>query len=231
MGYLILLFSLTMNEEKKKLLNAVFLPFILLAIMWLIKFTEMVFNFKFVFLGIQPLSINGLQGILLAPFIHGDYEHLMANTLPFLVLGSALIYFYRGISIRVLIGIWFLSGLWTWFGGRDSWHIGASGIIYGLSSFLFFSGVIRKDSRLAALALIVAFLYGSLIWGVFPDFFPKKNISWEGHLGGFVGGVIMAIYYRNSGPQPKKYSWDFEDEDEDDDDEDAYWKKPNVNIS
>ena len=220
-----------MDQERKKLLNAVFLPFILLAIMWLIKFTEMVFDINFVFLGIQPLSLNGLQGILLSPFIHGDYEHLMANSIPFLVLGSALIYFYRGISIRVLIGIWFLSGVWTWFGGRDSWHIGASGVIYGLSSFLFFSGVIRKDSRLAALALIVAFLYGSLIWGVFPDFFPKKNISWEGHLGGFVSGVIMAIYYRNSGPQPKKYSWDFEEEDEDEDDEEAYWKKPNANIS
>lgn len=231
MGNLILLFSQAMDQEKKKLLNAVFLPFILLAVMWLIKFTEMVFDTNFVFLGIQPLSLNGLQGILLSPFIHGDYEHLLANSIPFLVLGSALIYFYRGISIRVLIGIWFLSGVWTWFGGRDSWHIGASGIIYGLSSFLFFSGVIRKDSRLAALALIVAFLYGSLIWGVFPDFFPKKNISWEGHLGGFVSGVIMAIYYRSSGPQPRKYSWDFEEDDEEEDDEDAYWKKPNVNIS
>ncbi len=221
-----------MNQEKKKFINAVFLPFILLAIMWLIKLAETAFGIKLVFLGIQPLSLNGLQGILLSPFIHGDFEHLMANSIPFLVLGTALIYFYRGISIKVLIGIWFLSGVWTWFGGRESWHIGASGIIYGLSSFLFFSGVIRKDSRLAALALIVAFLYGSLIWGVFPDFLPKKNISWEGHLGGFVSGIIMAIYYRKSGPQPRKYSWDYEEEDEDDEEEeDAYWKKPNVNVS
>ncbi len=221
-----------MNQEKKKFINAVFLPFILLAIMWLIKLAETAFGIKLVFLGIQPLSFNGLQGILLSPFIHGDFEHLMANSIPFLVLGTALIYFYRGISIKVLIGIWFLSGVWTWFGGRESWHIGASGIIYGLSSFLFFSGVIRKDSRLAALALIVAFLYGSLIWGVFPDFLPKKNISWEGHLGGFVSGIIMAIYYRKSGPQPRKYSWDYEEEDEDEEgDENAYWKKPNVNVS
>lgn len=220
-----------MNQEKRKFINAIFLPFLLLAIMWLIKLIETVFGINFVFLGIHPLSLNGLQGILMSPFIHGDFEHLMANSIPFFVLGTALIYFYRGISMRVLLGIWILLGIWTWFGGRESWHIGASGVIYGLSSFLFFSGVIRKDSRLAALALIVAFLYGSLIWGVFPDFLPKKNISWEGHLGGFVAGIIMAIYYRKSGPQPRKYSWDFEEEIDDEDDEDAYWKKPNANVS
>ncbi len=220
-----------MKEERRKLFDAVFVPFVLLVVMWLIKIVEVIFDIDLAVLGVHPLSINGLQGILLSPFIHGDFEHLMANTVPFLVLSTALVYFYRGISIRVFVGIWFLSGIWIWFGGRDSWHIGASGIIYGLSSFLFFSGVIRKDSRLAALALIVAFLYGSLIWGVFPDFLPKKNISWEGHLGGFVAGIIMAVYYRNSGPKPKKYSWDYEDEDDDEDDETAYWKKSNVNIT
>jgi membrane associated rhomboid family serine protease len=222
-----------MTEERKKFVNALFLPSLLMAIMWLIKITEALFNIDLGFLGVHPLSINGLQGILFMPFVHGGFNHIMANTVPFLVLGTALVYFYSGISTRVLIGIWIISGIWTWFGGRDSWHIGASGIIYGLSSFLFFSGIIRKDNRLAALSLIVAFLYGSLIWGVFPDFFPKKNISWEGHLGGLVSGVIMAIYYRKSGPQPKKYSWDLEDEDDntDEDDDDAYWKKPNVNLS
>ncbi len=222
-----------MTEERKKLVNALFLPALLMAIMWLIKITEVLFNFDLGFLGVHPLSINGLQGILFMPFVHGGFGHIMANTVPFLVLGTALFYFYSGISTRVLVGIWFISGIWTWFGGRDSWHIGASGIIYGLSSFLFFSGIIRKDNRLAALSLIVAFLYGSLIWGVFPDFFPKKNISWEGHLGGLVSGVIMAVYYRKSGPQPKKYSWDFEEEDDnnDEDDDNAYWKKPNANVS
>jgi len=220
-----------MKEERRKLINAVFVPLVLLVVMWLLKIVEVVFDIELAFLGVHPLSLNGLHGILLSPFIHGDFEHLMANTVPFLVLGTALVYFYRGISIRVLLGIWLLSGIWTWFGGRDSWHIGASGIIYGLSSFLFFSGVIRKDSRLSALALIVAFLYGSLIWGVFPDFLPKKNISWEGHLGGFVAGIVMAVYYRNSGPKPKKYSWDFEEDDDDEDDDNAYWKKSNVNIT
>jgi membrane associated rhomboid family serine protease len=161
------------------------------------------------------------------PYVHGDVNHLLANSGPFLILGTALFYFYRDISMRVLIGIWLLSGIWVWFGGRDSWHIGASGVIYGLSSFLFFSGVIRKNTQLAALALIVAFLYGSMIWGIFPDFFPKENISWEGHLGGFIAGIILAVYYRKAGPQPKKYSWDLEEEDDETDedgDENTYWQ-------
>lgn len=221
-----------MNEEKKKFYDALFLPTALMAIMWFIELFEIFSGIDLGFLGVKPLSLSGLPGIALMPFVHGNLSHILANTAPFLVLGTALMYFYKGISVRVLLGIWFISGIWTWFGGRDSWHIGASGIIYGLSSFLFFSGVIRKDTRLAALSLIVAFLYGSLIWGVFPDFFPEKNISWEGHLGGFVGGVIMAFYYKNSGPQRKRYSWELEEEETDEnDDDDAYWKKPNANVS
>ncbi len=211
-----------MKEEKRKLIIALIIPFSLLFIMWMVKLIEYIFGVSFADYGNYPLDIKGLQGIILMPFIHGSWDHLMANSVSFLVLSSALFYFYSNISMRVLIGIWVLSGIWVWFGGRPSWHIGASGIIYGLSSFLFFSGIIRKDSRLAALALIVTFLYGSLIWGVFPDFFPKeKHISWEGHLGGAVAGFILAAYYRHSGPKQKQYSWELEDED--DDDYKAYW--------
>lgn len=214
-----------MNTEKKKFYSSITIPAILLIVMWLVKFIEMGFDLSFSFLGTHPLEADGLPGIILMPFLHGSLEHILANTVPFFVLASALFYFYRDISLRVLIGIWLLSGIWVWFGGRDSWHIGASGVIYGLSSFLFVSGAIRKNTQLAALAMIVAFLYGSMIWGIFPEFFPEKNISWEGHLGGLVSGLIMAFYYRKQGPQAKKYSWDYEDEeDEDDDDEFAYWK-------
>lgn len=225
-----------MREEKQRLIRALSIPVLLLAIMWVIKLVEIGFDVSFVFLGTNPLHLNGIQGIFFMPFIHGDINHILANTAPFLVLGTALFYFYKDISYRVLLGIWFLSGLWVWFGGRDSWHIGASGVIYGLSSFLFFSGVIRKNTQLAALAMVVAFLYGSTIWGIFPDFFPEKNISWEGHLGGFVAGIILAIYYRKAGPQRKKYSWEFEEEDEDDGmdaggDGQPYWQisKKNTN--
>lgn len=212
-----------MREEKQKFIRALTIPLILVFVMWLIKLIEIGFEVSFAWLGTYPLHLDGIQGIFLMPYIHGDLNHLMANSGPFLILGTALFYFYKDISIRVLIGLWLLSGIWVWFGGRDSWHIGASGVIYGLSSFLFFSGVIRKNNQLAALAMIVAFLYGSTIWGIFPDFFPEENISWEGHLGGFVAGIILAIYYRKKGPQRKRYSWELEEEAEVSENEEKYW--------
>ena len=216
------------KAEKKKIINSIYVPGLLLLVMWAVKLFEWLFNYHLGFLGVHPLHYDGIPGIVLYPFIHGSFKHLMANTVPFFVLATALFYFYKEIAFKVLISIWILSGIWVWFGARgDSYHIGASGVIYGLSSFLFVSGLIRKNNSLAALSLIVAFLYGSLIWGIFPEFFPKENISWEGHLGGLISGIIFAFYYKNEGPEEKKYPWEYEDE-EDDDDDDAYWKRPNT---
>jgi membrane associated rhomboid family serine protease len=203
--------------------------------MWIVRLVEYAFGIHLGFLGIHPLHADGLPGIVLSPFLHAGFEHLLANTLPFLVLAVALFYFYPQIAVKVLLGIWLFSGMWTWFGGQPaSWHIGASSLIYGFSSFLFVSGLIRKDTRLAALALMVAFLYGSMIWGVFPEFFPKKNISWEGHLGGLLSGLLLAFYFRDAGPQRKRYSWELEEEpDEEEEDANAYWKltKENTDVS
>ena len=221
-----------MNNDKRRFIVSLVIPVTMLFLMYSFEIIEFLLNIKLSFLGVYPLKLKGLTGILTMPLVHGDWDHLFANTAPIMVLGTALFYFYEKISFRVFVGIWILSGIWIWFGGRPSWHIGASGIIYGLSSFIFVSGIIRKDSRLAALALIVTFLYGSLIWGVFPDFFPReKNISWEGHLGGAVAGLIMAVYYRKSGPKKKQYSWETEEDDEEEDDENAYWKSSNSTIS
>ena len=221
-----------MTVEKKKLIGAITIPLTLLFLMWAVKLVEVIFNISFVQFGTHPLHADGLQGIVLMPLIHSGFRHLIANTSSFIILSVALFYFYHDLSIKVLIWIWLLSGIWVWFGGRDSWHIGASGVIYGLSSFLFVSGLIRKNTQLAALAMVVAFLYGSMIWGIFPDFFPKENISWEGHLGGFVAGIILAFFYRKSGPQRKKYSWELEEEEiEDEEDVKAYWKTTTKNTN
>ncbi|MBN2172974.1 MAG: rhomboid family intramembrane serine protease [Bacteroidales bacterium] len=166
-------------------------------------------------LGVYPRHAFGLIGILTSPLIHENLKHLFANTIPLFVLGSTLFYFYKEISFRVFFIIYFLTGLAVWAGAREAYHIGASGVIYGLASFLFFSGIFRKAVNLLAITMLVTFLYGSMVWGIFPELFPEQNISWESHFWGLVIGLILAFYYRKQGPQRKIYEWENEDTDND----------------
>ena len=124
--------------------------------------------------------MSGITGIITSVFIHGDIQHIFSNTLPILVLGTMLFYFYKKIAKPTFIWIWLVSGIWLWIGGRSSelnlmYHIGASTLIYGLATFLFFSGVFRKHLRLMVVSALVVFLYGSIMWGIFP---LKSEISW-----------------------------------------------------
>ena len=216
-----------MNKEEIKIIKSLYVPGVLVILIWLVKFTEWVLDFRLSFLGIHPLHLDGIPGIILSPFMHGDWKHLMANTVPLLVLGGALYYFYRSMANKVMVLIVLLSGIWVWLGARESYHIGASGLIYGLSSFLRVSGFLRRESRLMALSLIVIFLYGGMVWGIFPQFFPEKNISWEGHLSGMLAGVVLAIFFRKEGPQRRKYSWELEPEAEIETmDDKPYWDIP-----
>lgn len=227
-----------MKKEHKVFVNSFFVPALIVILMWTVKIAEVVFDFRLSFLGVRPLSVEGLPGILLAPFLHGDWNHLMANSVPMLALGTGLFYFYRSIAFPVLILITVLTGAWVWLGAREATHIGASGVIYGLSAFLMVSGLIRRHPRLMALSMVVVFLYGGMIWGVFPEFFPERNISWESHLAGMVAGLILALYFKKEGPQRPKYSWEFEEEAEEeaksddtssshtDDEKDEYWNVP-----
>ena len=129
--------------------------------------------------------------------------------MPLIVLGTSLRFFYKEISKEVFFWSWLMSGLWLWSIGRPSFHIGASGLVYALASFLFFSGLIRKHTRLMAVSLVVVFLYGSLIWGIFPI---KTHISWEGHLSGSIAGVLLAWWFREQGPPTQKYQYEIEEE-------------------
>jgi len=203
-----------MREDEKRLLRSFTVPFLIVLLMWAVRVIQTVGGYNFAFLGIYPLTWKGLPGIITTPFIHADFSHLMANTVPMLVLGTALFYFYRDIAFRILALIWIFTGIWVWIGAREAWHIGASGIVYGLAAFILVSGIIRRHSGLMAMALVVVFLYGSLIWGIFPEFFPEERISWEAHLYGLIAGVAMAFYYRKEGPQRKKYEWEDEEEEE-----------------
>lgn len=203
------------DTEKKIFKYSLLFPVIIIGLFWLVKVIEEVLDLDFGEYGILPLHLEGLKGIFLSPFIHGSYDHLLSNSVPFLILSFALFYFYRNLAYRILFLVYLLSGVCVWFGGRESYHIGASGIVYGLASFLFFSGVFRKDVNLLTIGIIVIFLYGSMFWGMFPF---KPEISWESHLWGALSGLFLSYYYRYQGPVRHKASWEEEPEEEDEED-------------
>ena len=183
-------------------------PLYLVLSLWVVYWFEVRNGYNFNSFGILPRSIVGLRGIVFSPFIHGDIKHLYHNSAPLFVLLFSLLYFYRSIAWKVFIYGTLCTGLLTWILARKSYHIGASGIIYLLFSFIFFSGIIRKNYRLVAVSLMVIFLYGSMVWYLLP---VKESVSWEGHLSGFISGLVMAFIFRETGPQKFQYEWEKED--------------------
>ncbi len=206
--------SQTASFEKRLLLQSAIWPFVFVILILLVKLVEELLGSSFSQYGLMPKSISGLAGVLTYPFLHKDFSHMFSNAVPLLFLGTALFYFYRRASGMIFLQLFLISGIWLWFLAKEgSVHIGASGLVYGLTAFHVTSGFIKRNHRLLAFALLVLFLYGSLVWGVFPDFFPKRNISWEGHLTGMAAGVLLAWFHRRQGPERDKYSWEEEDED------------------
>ena len=205
--------------ELRRMRYAAFFPCILLIILWLIRFWEMSFQTDLHWLGVYPRSISGLTGILTQPLVHSGIKHLTSNSVPLLFLSWCLFFFYKDTGYTVFPLLWLFSGLLTWFIGRESWHIGASGVIYGMSFFLFFSGVLRRHIPLMAISIVVVFLYGSAVWYMFPVAeLMTENISWEGHLSGAISGFLCACAFRKYGPQkPKEIESEEEEEEEKDD--------------
>ena len=194
---------------KRKNLTSLKFSAIVLIIIWSVKIFEIVFDYDFTEYGVLPRKFNGLTGIFFSPLIHSDVNHLLSNSLPVIILCLLIFNFYSQIAKKILIYLYFISGLWLWCIGRESFHIGASGLIYAMASFLFFSGILRKNSQLSAVALLVIFIYGGLFWGLFPI---HKNVSWEGHLTGFIAGILVSFIFRKDGPIRKKYNWEIEED-------------------
>ena len=189
---------------KKRIRLAVIPALIMCVLVWLTFLIDetRIFRFNFSLLGIYPRQLNGLVGIVFLPFIHGSLSHLVSNTFPLLVLFSLLFYFYNQIAFKSLVLLWLLSGFFTWLMGRDSYHIGASGLIFALVFFLFFSGLFRKHIPLVAVSMVVAFVYGSTVWSIFPiTEYVDVTLSWEAHLSGAAAGLLVAFVFRSKGPQ------------------------------
>jgi membrane associated rhomboid family serine protease len=156
--------------------------------------------------GVHPRQWIGLPGILAAPLLHVGFEHLIANSLPLLVLGTVMLQLYPTAAFRVLPAIYLGPGVAVWLFARQGIHVGASGLVYGLVSYIFVAGVIRRDRRAIAASLLVAFLYGALVWGVLP---VKYGVSWETHLAAALIGALLAIAMRHRDNPPRiRYSWE-----------------------
>lgn len=205
-----------MTESKHfKFSNAIVaVPLVLVLIIWTVYLIEIRFGVNFNNYGILPRTLKGIRGIVLSPFIHGSAQHLFNNTVPLAVLSAALLYFYRKNALAVLILGTLFSGTLTWIIGRESYHIGASGLIYVLASFIFFKGIFSNYYRMVALSLVVVFIYGSMLWYIFP---VKDEISWEGHLSGFLVGLFFAYFLKTPIPVVKKYDWEQDDFNEEED--------------
>ncbi len=179
--------------EKKRFYLALFLSFCIVAMIWLVFLADWAFDLALFRFGIIPREARGLMGVILAPLIHGGPGHVFANTLPVFILLSFHFYFNPENAPKQFFLIWIFSGVLLWAGGRGGTaHVGASSWIYALSAFLFFRGLLLGNISALVVSVIVVFLYGSLIWGVFP---LEEKISWEGHLFGAVSGTLFAFYY------------------------------------
>jgi len=195
-------------------IDTIAFPLLWVFSLWLVFWFEVRFNVNLNRYGVYPQKIEGLRGILFSPFIHSSLKHLFNNSIPLLVLTTALFYFYRHLRWQVLLCGLLATGALTWVLGRPAYHIGASGMVYMLASFLFFKGVLSKHFQLIALSLTVVFLYGGLLWFLFPI---DEAISWEGHLSGFVVGALFALLFKKNNIPQKKYLWEREDYNPDDD--------------
>jgi len=201
--------------EIRRMIYAAYVPCILLTILWLVLLWEWNFQTNLYWLGVYPRTVSGLLGILTEPFVHANAKHLISNSIPLLVLSWCLFYFYKDLGYVVFPILWILSGFITWCIGRESWHIGASGLIYGLSFFLFFSGIFRQSIQLMAISIFVVFLYGSTVWGMFPVWeLIEENVSWEGHLSGALSGFFCASVLRKYGPQKSADPFENDEDDE-----------------
>ena len=180
------------------------------ALIWVIQLLDWALDLEPADFGVRPRQLAGLPGIFFAPLVHGGFAHLLANSPPLLVLGTAMLYLYPSAALRVLPAVYLGTGVAVWLFARGSAHVGASGLIYGLVSYIFVAGLIRRDRRAIAASLLVCFMYGALIWGLLPI---EPGVSWETHLAAALIGIVLAIALRRRDIPPRvRYTWENEED-------------------
>ncbi|MBS1516943.1 MAG: rhomboid family intramembrane serine protease [Bacteroidetes bacterium] len=212
------------DPEKSRVLSSFFFSGSFVLLLWVIQFIQWSAAAEFATFGVLPRTLKGLTGILTAPLIHADFSHLISNSFSLFLLLFGVLYFYRSSALKVFFIIYITDGLMVWLFARASYHIGASGLVYGFAGFLFFSGLFRRDKSSMALSLLVVFLYGGMVWGVLP---VRPEISFESHLFGALTGIVCAYIFRKKDP-PQTYEW--EDENYEDDDYDDGKEPEDVEI-
>lgn len=216
-----------LSRGKPKFRVTLFISLTFIILLWLVKLFEEYTHIDLSEYGVYPQETYGLKGIIFAPLIHGDFSHLLSNSITLFVLMLFLFYAYTNSSFKVFFISYFATNALVWFFGRPSYHIGASGLVYGILAFLFFVGLFRRDPRSIGLSLLVTFLYGGLVWGIFPS---DPKISFESHFAGAIIGIVCAVLFRKTDPLPEKYDWDIEEEDESDDETEENDKTNNLKL-
>lgn len=208
--------------QPNSLTQALLPPMLLSLLMWIIYKLDVLYSLDLFVYGLFPRKVEGLGGILFSPLIHDtqSFYHVFENTIALIFFGTMLFYFYRKIALRIVLFTWLGEGLLVWLMGRETYHVGMSGVIYGLAFFMITSSIIRKNRQLTGLNFLIIFLYGSIFWGLFP-LMPK--VSWESHLAGALVGVALGILYRHNRADHVEYRPPIED-DPLDDEPDAWWK-------
>jgi len=179
-----------MDNNLREILASLKASAVLVSLLWIVHIYSVIIGFKLTYWGIYPREVDGLWGIFLAPLVHGSWEHLISNSAPLFVSMSIIHYFYKRVAASAFILIYLFTGMAVWMFGRSVYHIGASGVVYGLIAFIFWSGVFRRNIKSIALALIVTILYVGYLEGIVPF---QEGISWESHLLGLIVGVVIAF--------------------------------------
>lgn len=183
-----------MGENERTIFRQLLFPIGVVVLMWLVKILEVSKGTKFTRWGIFPRDWDGVMGIVTAPFIHSDWQHLMSNSLPMLMLMGIVMVFYKRVALASIIIITVLTGFTVWLFARESYHVGASGVVYGLIAFLSCKGIFRRNIKSIILSLCILVIYGGYLEGIAPT---KEGISWESHLFGLLVGVFTAFLFKN----------------------------------